>query len=852
MKFYSFVFLLALTAIGQNFYTMSNKSSKIELDLSSGTIKSISAEGVRFVGDVFSLIYDDKTVNSFTLTEKSDTLVIFDIADNGISLQGRIKYHLRSSMLEVSTELFFKDSVSLTKGIGFGLSGEFESAKTFVPGYSETSYDLSKDDIEPAHLEHITSFSGTASGISFLNRNPYHSFWQFNEGRKGHHVYYVIPYTPPNAIELDGIGKGPLITSCFGVSDTIRRVIEVPLAKDVSCPVVLSEHKDGASSAITMYWDELPGKQRHIGQWEFFTTADDEWAVMYDHYYLRLLEEHPKMIMGHLLITDILLYRDPSDITSWEMNSPYIIADSLCEKDGQWCLNLIAPELGTYKAYQGFKCEPNKSYELIYDIKTEDIVSETGAYAEVYFNSPWQIARGPKRIGTNDWQRDTVRFKADAESLIVYLRIEEGIGNAYFDNVILRAVDGDTNLISNGGFEEHVSKIVYDNPRKHWSDARGVWYTPNASDEYKKFLKRIEDDDTLYGWEHRMRLGSHGLHHSPNLTTPDNEPPCWEFQWYDPVGDSLRVDKIFSNTYATGLTDKSLRFFRSPGFQYTRSLLNRLIKHDVPFFDAAKRWCDNYYAAFFQADGHRMWLISQCWWGDLMGSHTMGSEIIHKRLNRGHLAHLGGHPSAMFHRREEENYQRINKIFYELEDSFPNMQYVFPDDYADYANAIYENQMHYKSGKDTVKLEIEGDIVDGTSILIPGECSKVTLNGTIVPLNNSKGRNYAVLPAVSGRVTSEVIIYNFKAIENVAFEENSSKQSLIYTQVADKLYFNLSQDEQIVVELYNVLGQRIMKKAIDNTTQRWVDLSSFSNSILFMKVFRANSELPVTKKVFIK
>ncbi|MGM0462955.1 MAG: hypothetical protein ACQEQ4_11125, partial [Fibrobacterota bacterium] len=448
------------------------------------------------------------------------------------------------------------------------------------------------------------------SYTSIFVPNPFHSHWRFTDNTL---FFDIAPSLRPYGLHGYKTQEGPLITSVFTPQDTLRRTVII-VNNDSPPPLIgFSPHPHGYRQAITMYWDELPSRDNY----KHMTTEDNK-ETNYEHLWVRLLNQNPKRKMGYLLIMNRILFRKNAKIPFWNQNSPAVIPDSLDEVDGTWCLHMKADTQMTLKTWQDIPCEPQSSYTLSYWMKTDSVTDGFGAYGEVYLNNSFTEA-GTKIHGSTPWQQYQVSFETGSTdtTLRIYLRMEQATGWAFFDQVrLIKDNSDEPNYVQNNSFEENRPYFWYDTPRRNWVDAHhnGLSLVEKAPEEYFHHLNTIENDILKYGWEDRVRLGSHGYHHTPNMLYADDtylptgeRRPGWEFQWYRPAQDSLVLHTIFTETREIGLSRKSLRYWRSPGFKYTKSLTDILIDSGFVFMDPGMRDY-NFQSLFLQRNGKRMWL----------------------------------------------------------------------------------------------------------------------------------------------------------------------------------------------------------------------------------------------------
>jgi hypothetical protein len=455
--------------------------------------------------------------------------------------------------------------------------------------------------------------------------------------------------------------------------------------------------------------------------------------------------------MGLLLLPDRLVGRPATVFSNWAVDTPYIISDTIEKSEGAASMEMLSDSIRTLRAWQNVRCKPNKDYTLSYRISTRE-VSGGGAYCEVYAGEHFKNY-GPWLLGDNPWQQKEFNFKTSADDtmLTVYARLQDAKGYVFFDDIQLKPSGGDTNLLKNGGFELVDSGYRYDNARRHWTDAHGPErIITKAPQSYIESLQRMEKHTLLYGWEDRVEIGCHGYHHSPSVFEPD---PKWEFQYFDPFGDSLRLECIFSEYYKMGLTKASLRFWRSPGFAYTKSLLDVLVDKGFVFFDALNPGGAQFGAFMLQRGDRRMWSVENAWWADYEAQSANPTDRLFSIVTHGHLGVIGGHPEGVYADYGDSSskaYHRFTGILSALKDSCPTLGFVFPDEYADNADAIYKLRIESveRSGSG-VTLRFRGNSKAGNTVVYQGKCRKVSFNNNPIAFQEIRGVTYATLPADS-------------------------------------------------------------------------------------------------------
>jgi len=745
-------------------------------------------------------LHSGRTVAFSTTTQycTSDTIIL-KFGEFGLTkMSALMEYALLDECITLQMKLFSDEPTDYPEGIGLDFQTDFR--RISCSNHLSKIMSWNVDTLKGAQFDfnQIVQFSDSCDCMTFVMRNPFHSHFGINTNGKNNHTLFILQCAPP------GTQTGTAAAfSTIGANDTIIRRIEVYPSNRISAPVFFCEHPNGFSNTVTMFWDELPNRDN----WAFMTT-DTAMDTKYYRFFVRLLHENPDVKMGFVLLPDRLVNIPSTTFQNWTLNSPYIIADTMEKCKGSASMLMLSDSIRSLTACQKVFCRPNSAYTLTYKVKTSGIIG-IGAYGEVYADTHL-INYGTHELGDNSWGIKGFDFKTSARDsvLSVFLRLQNSKGIVFFDDVRLTPFNGDTNLLLNGGFESFVPGFLYENPRRHWVDAHGperiVTAAPNA---YLQFLQRIENHSLRYGWEDRVEIGCHGYHHTSSLFEPD---PKHEFDYYDPFGDNLRMEHIFSEYRQMGLTKASLRFWRSPGFAYSKSLLDLLVDSGFVFFDAPNLGGPAFTAYMLQRAANRMWLAQNTWWADYdsVGNST---NRLFSVLAQGHLAVIGGHPELVFNKQSDASFQRFHGILSAMKDACPSLGYVFPDEYADNADALYQVRIESirREGKNIV-LRFRGKIRAGNTLVYLGKCDKVTLNNAAIRSLKNNDVTYAVLPGdYSG--TGTVVFEN--GVDNQS--ENLSQPTSCGNHAA------IGKEIAITgggVAVYTLSGQRVC--FIENTAQR--------------------------------
>jgi hypothetical protein len=289
-----------------------------------------------------------------------------------------------------------------------------------------------------------------------------------------------------------------------------------------------------------------------------------------------------------------------------------------------------------------------------------------------------------------------------------------------------------------------------------------------------------------------------------------------------------------------GLTKASLRYFRSPGFRFTKSLIDLLIDSGFVFFDLAPPGVP-FYASMLQRGKNKMWVLKNTWWADwdTLGNRSPTAGLF-SILAQGHLAVIGGHPEAIFrgnnYAERAVSYQRFKDVILAMKNSCPSLGFVFPDEYADNAEAIYKLRIESAERQGAnVLFRFRGFSREGNTIVYKGTCDGVSLNGAPIAYQVIKGVTYAVLPSDSSGV-GMVVFKN--AVNNQIVILQPSRNQAIKRDLTGS---------PGAVAVYTLRGQRVC--AIQNATQREaIDKVRHGFPLLRSGVYMVTSMTPKGKR----
>lgn len=353
-----------------------------------------------------------------------------------------------------------------------------------------------------------------------------------------------------------------------------------------------------------------------------------------------------------------------------------------------------------------------------------------------------------------------------------------------------------------------------DYPPGQWWKAHGVHRILTAApEEYKQWLKNIDQNRNILGYEDRIHLGSHGYHHTPEMQLSLTE---YEFEYYDPVGHGSTIFTINRELEQLGLSEETHKWIRFPGFYFTRSTVDALLKYGYIFFDYGgynhPPWM------FFQANGKRIWAVGTFWEGDTPSPYKMMKEI----LAQGRFCYTAGHPFGWFKNGDENAFNQINQIFTAAESDFPHLGYMFPDDIGYYAEKTYKlnNIAFWKQGgkfyfsfKGATSQDQTLVLDFATAMDIP---DKILFDGKPIDNFNIRGKKLIVLLPKSENTTHVIetaikidFVKNQPSkpeewilLEN--FPNPFGKRTSIICKIDSKLIGSAFE-----ISIYNILGQKV-------------------------------------------
>lgn len=641
-----------------------------------------------------------------TVPDDSESLVVEGSMGCYPGLRARISYSLQGRELRIKAIFTSEKPVEITQGLAWKLGSGLLSLDAYNHMGHPTSYPHQAS-TNYAHSNQFNRlFFAKGEALNIFISNPFHSFLRL-DSLDSQGVWLDIFPTQPASSPYSSEGSW----SQLEAGDTISRSFHISLDSFPEKRVFLSEHPQGHSHSLMMYFDELPNRDN----WTPVTTPSDEATPVYSQFVDWLLE-FPRVKTGLVLLTDRQLERELSQFTDWNTNHPQIVVDTLEEKSGQSCVHFLGSRpTDSLVLSQQLLVTGQGNIRIALDHKSR----EASSSLQICLTGEGTKSCHPVSSSTY-WTRDTLELPTQpSPSDSPFLLSIESRGEVWnwIDNVEFVDGTGPLHGLENGGFEKYDAAILYDSPRRHWSDAHGKEYLPTAPRAYWTFLQNLDHGFDQNGWEDRVRIGCHGLKHTSAIDLPE---PEHEFSRYDPEGDSLRLARISEQLATIGLSDRILRFFRPAGFRSTRSLVHPLMEKGTVWFDPG--WWFSLYpnrTFYLRRHGKSLWGRNLDWWMDRNETDWMfPAEILFESMRNGHPIHLGGHPEPIWG--YDGGLNAIKILFKEIERRYPDLGYEFPDDYADFATQVSTLDVQLIESGELLGLRLEGSVVEGTTLVFQG------------------------------------------------------------------------------------------------------------------------------------
>jgi hypothetical protein len=159
---------------------------------------------------------------------------------------------------------------------------------------------------------------------------------------------------------------------------------------------------------------------------------------------------------------------DGNSVAGWtaDRQGEGVATDREGAHTGRGCLRITRTEKGTTRVWQEVTVVPRRHYEISCVLKTKGVAAGT-AYIEVYGLNPdgslgdW-LGHAAEIRGDQEWQRTAAAFDSGRYTrLQIYVRIQDAVGTAWFDDVAMMGIPG-MNPLSNVLITQSAPVIVQD------------------------------------------------------------------------------------------------------------------------------------------------------------------------------------------------------------------------------------------------------------------------------------------------------------------------------------------------------------------------------------------------------
>lgn len=374
------------------------------------------------------------------------------------------------------------------------------------------------------------------------------------------------------------------------------------------------------------------------------------------------------------------------------------------------------------------------------------------------------------------------------------------------------------------GWKNYEDYYVDDVPDPTWanyhSTARILDWAP---DEWKTWVKQIEDSAPLYEWMSRVALGNHGYHHTTSLDDVHGH----EFIFYDDERDTALYDMVIHDITGSGLdNDRSTHCVRFPGFKYTYSTLRSIAAHGLKFLCDGKRYETHHFSHYVFPEGE-VWGINTSWWSDYRPDWPPENgrpfSFIQYTMDRKKPSLFGGHFRMTWRSDYPESGDRFDGFLNRIGTEYPDARWEFPQDFVPFIEetcALKNYSVQIGTGEENGATDyvfsFEGAVSLGETVVFEDSSyfgvNGVWVDGQSVPLNEGDGYSYIILPTLSDgthavKFTSEPLgnfDYQPDFIEAYAFP-NPANRTVTFIAEFDEPLGNLE------IRVYNINGEVIWK-----------------------------------------
>jgi len=563
----------------------------------------------------------------------------------------------------------------------------------------------------------------------------------------------LVTWYRPNTTNPNGLKN---LCSILAPGDSIHIEWGVSSA-DIGDPLksiaVFSPHPRGGDCSAYLAFDDIPSLEP---EWAVPTDASNV-ATPVTSRWLQILDEFPDVRFTWLLLTDSIQRLGNWRFIGWWPPTNNVYPDSMTTFAGRISCRLALGSGAESSSVitQTFAVQPGDEYSFelmaksVYPADIPTLGISVNSWKPIY-----NIARYSLDVDSSQWTRHTIRFVSDSLGVIsISIRASGFSGEVFIDEASLTNLrTGENSLAEYGGFETYQPFVKYDTADSLWSNARGMGdLATEPTQEYLDWLKIVQDGSPEWRYSRQVGLGLHGLHHTPDTLFATDATHTHEFNFYNPVEDSIRMKRIADDLTTAGLdTNKIMAFFRFPGHRHTESVLKPILDHGVRVFDQGN-FVDRFYGGILMRNHRRTWITSSVSWHDV--PHDNHMRHLESSLNAGMFSLMGCHYHIMNSADTPGERERARGFFSWIENSYPDLVWMKGAELADLWDEFGGLRNIRQSGyANRVTLTWDGASTAEESIYLyfptadlPVLC---TVDGVSVPAHRIGSRVFVSLPSL--------------------------------------------------------------------------------------------------------
>jgi len=882
-------FLLAISANANNF-SIQNNGWKIEFfsneaaPLSIGSIKtitspsndtiftSISGRGLFEwdLGGAFPL--------DFSISQKDDNRFDYHIdhfitpSGLNIPLSVDLQVFLQNEEISFTTRFTAHDTIRFDEGLSLRMPLDFVTRVDFTGATGDTiSYNLYYE-IKPqlrypfCNLIKINSHFRTGSdlyNLFIILRNPLilvpHLY-------QDHLNLEILISNDPNTTRPEGSGKicsilnpGETLEVSWGImSPAVKGHNQARPGYNIA---VFSAHPQASEQSTYLSFDDIPSFEPG---WMAPTDSQNP-HIRVSSNLLSFLDLFPDIKFTYLLLTDNIQRLGKWFWREWWPPYQMVVPDSTIIHEGLYsarCKLFDEPGRGAISICPYFAIEPDHHYRIGgYGFLDKRGNSDT-YFAIIVTSMPLaeQICAEAFTLIDQEWNYFEISFySGNSGAVFSNFRFDGNAADLYIDDTFCIDEESGENIIPNPGLEDFIPYIYFDPPERIWPNARSCFrLATEAPDEYKRWLKIIQDGLPEWEYSSQVGVGLHGMHHTPDSTfTQYPAYPKPEFDLYDPYGDSLRMAHIVEDLETIDLDPyKILSFFRFPGHRHTESILKELFRYDCRIIDHGVRLdIENYFGRIYRYN-KSLWQTNSIAWHDTPDWYLNANLKL--ALDGGMFSMMGAHYYFFGSLKEPGAREVTIDLLNWLETDYPYLWWFKGDELAcfwDELGAI--RSVVQSSYNNYVRLDWEGASTLNETVMILLEDEKrepfaCRIDGQYADFEKRKDRVFICLPNLdSGSHNLELYLKHKNASLRNEGEWNL-RFSSANTLVVEHLF---KESKPLNLYIYDAMGRLITSRHNINvsigTTNVFFDVSSIPSGSMIVKI-KYNNETVVRTLILTK